>query len=77
MWILLATIAVLLIIFLVDGLPLLKKRQKKDFWIFATFLMIGAGFWIYQNTGNEIPTPLYWIKVWLEPLTRPFYSLFK
>ncbi|UNK16846.1 hypothetical protein MNQ98_20425 [Paenibacillus sp. N3/727] len=49
--------------------PLIKKKQKKELWVFSILLLFGVVSSIIVNINRDIPSPLEWITVMFKPLS--------
>jgi hypothetical protein len=67
-----AILAVGLMIGLIEVPALLKRRERKDLWVFSVLLLAGIGLSIAVSLNIEIPTPLLWIKKIYEPIVKVF-----
>jgi hypothetical protein len=62
-------ILVTLLITVLEVPPLLKKRQKKELWVFSLLLLFGSGLSIAKGLGLKLPNPFDWIAVLFKPLS--------
>mgnify|MGYP001100926555 CR=1 FL=1 len=58
MWASVGIIVIVIIIMMIEVPPLLKKRLKKELWVFGILLLLGAGLNIAEGLHIDIPNPL-------------------
>lgn len=56
---------------------LVKRRLRKELWVFFTLLLFGAGLSIAQSKHINIPNPLDWIKTIYKPLSDTLMGFLK
>ena len=77
MWPILGILAVTVVIIFVEVPALLKKKLKKELWVFFMLLTFGVGVSIAQSLGVKLPNPLDFIKFIYQPLSDFIENLFK
>jgi Ca2+/Na+ antiporter len=70
MWNILAVLIVSGTIFLLDGLPLRRRSQKRDFVVFAAILAVSTGLAVLHSLHVRLANPLDWISYVFEPVGR-------
>lgn len=65
------------VIIAIDVPPLLKKKLKKELWIFSILLLIGVSLSIAKALNVKIPNPLDWITAIFQPLSDMVEKVFK
>jgi hypothetical protein len=65
------------VIIAIDVPSLLRKKEKKELWVFFVLLLIGTSLSIAQALHIEIPNPVDWITVIYQPLSDWIESLLK
>jgi len=58
MWASVGIMVIVIIIMIIEVPPLLKKRLKKELWVFGILLLLGAGLNIAEGLHIDIPNPL-------------------
>lgn len=58
------------VIMAIEVPPLLKKKLKKELWIFSIFLLFGTVLSIAQSMNIKISNPLGWIKAIFKPISN-------
>ncbi|MEK5237407.1 hypothetical protein NST99_17105 [Paenibacillus sp. FSL L8-0470] len=48
---------------------MLRKRLKKELWVFSILLLLGVGISSAKALQWDIPTPLDWITIVYKPFT--------
>jgi Na+/melibiose symporter-like transporter len=59
------------VIIAIDVPPLVRKKRKKELWIFSTLLLFGTALSIALVSGVQIPNPMDFI-TWI---FKPFSEL--
>lgn len=70
MWRVMAVLAIGIIIFAIEGPALIKKSKRKELWVFSVLLLAGCILCISVNTGVKVPSPLEWIGLVFEPISK-------
>ena len=65
------------VIIAIDVPSLLRKKEKKELWVFFVLLLIGTSLSIAQALHIEIPNPVDWITVIYQPLSDLIETLLK
>ncbi|MFD4816626.1 hypothetical protein [Peribacillus butanolivorans] len=65
------------IIIAIDVPSLLRKKLKKELWIFSVLLLFGTALSISQALNIKIPNPLDWITAIYKPLSDMIEKLLK
>lgn len=65
------------IIFFIDGLPLVKKNEKKELVIFSVILFVGVALYIGIIFDLPIPNAFNLIAKLLEPIYKPIVAWIK
>ncbi|CAH0313531.1 hypothetical protein SRABI96_05108 [Peribacillus sp. Bi96] len=61
----------------IDVPPLMRKKLKKELWIFSILLLFGTALSIAQALNIKIPNPLDWITAIYKPLSDMIEKLLK
>ena len=56
---------------------LLRKKLKKELWIFSILLLVGTVLSIAQALGMRLPNPLDWLTVLFKPFASMMENLLK
>ncbi|BAU26707.1 hypothetical protein DFP93_11853 [Aneurinibacillus soli] len=56
---------------------LVRKKQKKELWVFFLFLILGTGLSIAQLLRMRIPNPLDWLTSIYKPLSDVIDNVLK
>ncbi|MFD2442840.1 hypothetical protein ACFSO7_02370 [Bacillus sp. CGMCC 1.16607] len=70
-------LVIVAIIIAIDVPPLLRKKLKKELWIFSILLLIGIVLSVAQVLEMKIPNPLEWIIAIYQPLSNMIDQLLK
>ncbi|USK85839.1 hypothetical protein [Peribacillus asahii] len=65
------------VIIAIDVPPLLRKKLKKELWIFSILLLFGTALSIAQVLNIKIPNPMDWITAIYKPLSDMLEKLLK
>ncbi|AZV41435.1 hypothetical protein BAOM_0824 [Peribacillus asahii] len=65
------------VIIAIDVPPLLRKKLKKELWIFSILLLFGTALSIAQVLNIKIPNPMDWITAIYKPLSDILEKLLK
>jgi len=66
--------AVFLLIFIIQGLPLIRQKKWGDFYVFLGIFLL-AGYIAYGEVlGFYVPNPVYLIKWIFDPLARLMFQ---
>jgi hypothetical protein len=65
------------VIIAIDVPSLLRKKEKKELWVFFILLLIGTSLSIAQALQIKIPNPVDWITVIYQPLSDLIETLLK
>lgn len=74
----LASIGILMVsalIIIIDVPSLLKKKFKKELWVFSIILLFGTGLSIAESLQVDIPNPLDGIAVVYKPFSDFLFDL--
>lgn len=63
------------IIMIIEVPSLLKKRQKKELWVFGILLLLGTGLSIAESLQVDIPNPLDGIAIVYKPFSDFLFGL--
>lgn len=75
MWAITGILAAGILIAILEVPPLLKRKLKKELYVFFLLLVFGIGLSIAQTLSMNIPNPLDWIKVVYKPLSDVIYGM--
>ncbi|MBP1155543.1 MULTISPECIES: hypothetical protein [unclassified Paenibacillus] len=75
MWVITGILAAGIVIAVFEVPPLLKRKLKKELFVFLFLLVFGMGLSIAQVMHVNIPNPLDWIKVVYKPLSDVIYGM--
>ncbi|MFF2588118.1 hypothetical protein ACFVSS_09560 [Peribacillus butanolivorans] len=70
-------LVIVAIIIAIDVPSLLRKKLKKELWIFSVLLLFGTALSISQALNIKIPNPLDWITAIYKPLSDMIEKLLK
>ncbi|MEJ9228380.1 hypothetical protein LAV79_02495 [Peribacillus butanolivorans] len=70
-------LVIVAIIIAIDVPSLLRKKLKKELWIFSSLLLFGTVLSIAQALHIKIPNPLDWITAIYKPLSDMIEKLLK
>ncbi|MFE4241182.1 hypothetical protein [Peribacillus butanolivorans] len=70
-------LVIVAIIIAIDVPSLLRKKLKKELWIFSVLLLFGTALSIAQALNIKIPNPLDWITAIYKPLSDMIEKLLK
>ncbi len=62
-------LVILAVIIAINVPPLLRKKLKKELWIFFIFLLFGTILSIAQAMNIKVPNPLDWITAIYKPFS--------
>jgi hypothetical protein len=65
------------VIIAIDVPSLLRKKEKKELWVFFILLLIGTSLSIAQALQIKIPNPVDWITIIYQPLSDLIETLLK
>ena len=63
------------LIALIEVPTLLKKRKKKELWVFSLLLLLGIGISIAQSLHIHVPSPLDFIAYLYKPISEFLHSI--
>ncbi|MGI9950729.1 hypothetical protein V3F56_00015 [Moorellaceae bacterium AZ2] len=67
---LLLIIALYIVVFLVDGLPLIRRQDWRAFLVFTGLCLLGLAFAIPWSFGRRVPFPSQALIQFFEPLAQ-------
>ncbi|MFU2017627.1 hypothetical protein ACM6Q7_21615 [Peribacillus butanolivorans] len=70
-------LVIVAMIIAIDVPSLLRKKLKKELWIFSVLLLFGTALSISQALNIKIPNPLDWITAIYKPLSDMIEKLLK
>ena len=70
-------LVIVAVIIAIDVPSLLRKKLKKELWIFSILLLFGTALSIAQALNIKIPNPLDWITAIYKPLSDMIEKLLK
>ncbi|ASS96716.1 hypothetical protein [Peribacillus simplex] len=70
-------LVIVAVIIAIDVPPLMRKKLKKELWIFYILLLFGTALSIAQALNIKIPNPLDWITAIYKPLSDIIEKLLK
>ncbi|MFB7637976.1 hypothetical protein [Peribacillus butanolivorans] len=70
-------LVIVAIIIAIDAPSLLRKKLKKELWIFSILLLFGTALSIAQALNIKIPNPLDWITAIYKPLSDMIEKVLK
>lgn len=70
-------LAAAVLIALMEVPSLMRKRYKKEMWVFCILLLLGTGLSIAQSLDMNIPNPFDWITAVYKPLSDSVERLLK
>ncbi|PGY09925.1 hypothetical protein [Bacillus sp. AFS031507] len=70
-------LVIVTVIIAIDVPPLLRKKLKKELWIFSILLLFGTSLSIAQAMNIKIPNPVDWITAIYKPLSDIIEKLLK
>ncbi|MED3909801.1 hypothetical protein P4646_12770 [Peribacillus simplex] len=70
-------LVIVAVIIAIDVPPLMRKKLKKELWIFYILLLFGTALSIAQALNIKIPNPLDWITAIYKPLSDMIEKLLK
>ncbi|WP_018394301.1 hypothetical protein [Bacillus sp. 37MA] len=62
-------LVIMAVIIAINVPPLLRKKLKKELWIFSLLLLFGTVLSIAEVLNIKIPNPLDWITAIFKPLS--------
>lgn len=77
MWVIGGIFLVAILIIVLEVPPLLKKKQRKELWVFTLLLLFGSGLSIAIGIDLKLPNPFDWIATLFKPLSDLIMSLLK
>ncbi|MDD9267426.1 hypothetical protein ACFPES_10365 [Paenibacillus sp. GCM10023248] len=75
MWTIAAILAASTLIGVVEIPALRKKRQRKEFMVFCSLLLLGSLLGIAQSLRVKLPNPLDLISLVFHPVSKVLYGL--
>jgi glucan phosphoethanolaminetransferase (alkaline phosphatase superfamily) len=67
-------VVVAVVIVIIEVPSLLKKKLKKELWVFSILLILGLGFSIAQSLDVDLPNPADWIAFVYKPFSDLIYG---
>ncbi|WCN38281.1 hypothetical protein [Aneurinibacillus uraniidurans] len=78
MWgIVLVIVLIAVVKALIEVPALVRKKQKKELWVFFLFLILGTGLSIAQFSHMRIPNPLDLLTSMYKPLSNVIRNVLK
>lgn len=77
MWSITGVLVIGVIMMLIEGPSLIKKKQKKDLWVFSILLLLGVVLNILEMREVTILNPLEVITPIFQPVSDVITNLFK
>lgn len=77
MWVITGILAAAAVIMLIEMPALIKKKLRKELWVFTILLIIGTGLSIAQGLNWPIPSPLDLVIAIYEPISNIVYGHLK
>ncbi|QNG61702.1 hypothetical protein [Metabacillus idriensis] len=70
-------LVIVAVIIAIDVPSLLRKKAKKELWVFSILLLFGTVLSIAQALNIKIPNPIDWITALYQPLSDMIENLLK
>ncbi|MBK5443735.1 MULTISPECIES: hypothetical protein [unclassified Peribacillus] len=70
-------LVIVAVIIAIEAPSLLRKKLKKELWIFSILLLFGTALSIAQALNIKIPNPLDWITAIYKPLSDMIEKVLK
>lgn len=77
MWVITGILAVAVIVILIEVPSLLKRKLRKELWVFSILLILGTGLSIAQGLHWNIPNPLDLMIVIYKPISNIIFGFLK
>jgi len=73
----LGILIVAVVIAMIEVPSLVRKKARKDLWVFGFLLLLGTGSGIALSLQFEIPNPLDWIAYVMKPFSDFLFGLWE
>ncbi|MBK5461543.1 MULTISPECIES: hypothetical protein [unclassified Peribacillus] len=70
-------LVIVAVIIAIEAPSLLRKKLKKELWIFSILLLFGTALSVAQALNIKIPNPLDWITAIYKPLSDMIEKVLK
>jgi amino acid transporter len=70
MWRVAAVLAVGIMMIVIEAPSLKQANKRKELWVFSILLFAGSALCIAVSLGVNVPSPLEWIKLIYEPISK-------
>lgn len=77
MWSIAGILVIGVIVMFIEVPSLMKKKQRRDLWVFSILLLLGVVLNILENQKVTIPNPLDMITAVFQPYSDVISELFK
>ncbi|MEW9674212.1 hypothetical protein [Ammoniphilus sp. 3BR4] len=77
MWSIAGIVVIGVIMMFIEVPSLLKKKQRRDLWVFSILLLFGVGLNILEQQDVNIPNPFEGITAIFQPYSDVISGLFK
>lgn len=77
MWAITGVLAAAAVIMLIEMPSLIKKKLRKELWVFTILLIVGTGLGIAQVLNWPIPSPLNIVIAVYTPISNIIFSHLK
>ncbi len=69
MWVIAGILITAVVIALIEVPLLVRKKLRKELWVFSSLLLFGTGLSIAKSLDVQIPNPLDWMTAVYKPLS--------
>jgi hypothetical protein len=76
MWFILFIFLATVYIILFELPYLLKKKLKKELWIFSILIIFAFGLGIAKGLNVQIPSPIIWVDIAFKPINHLIFDHF-
>lgn len=70
-------VVIAVVIVIIEVPSLLKKKLKKELWVFSILLIFGLGLSIAQSLNMDLPNPIDLIAFLYKPFSEFIYGFLK
>ncbi|BFH63302.1 hypothetical protein [Paenibacillus azoreducens] len=77
MWVITGILAAAAVIMMIEIPSLIKRKLRKELWVFTILLIIGTGLSIAQGLHWPIPSPLDLVIAVYKPISNIIYGHLK
>ncbi len=77
MWIVFGIVAIAIVIAFLEVPSLLKRRLRKELWVFSILLLLGTGISIAEGAQVKLPNPMDALAFVYKPLIDVLFGFFK